>query len=176
MPFLHPSIASKSLGILPGMQIADFGCGSGHWALVLARAVGPGGKVFAIDIQKSALEATHSEATHAHIQNIETIRANVEVPGATALKDNVIDAVMISNMLFQTDKKEQVAAEAARIIKPGGRVFLIEWDTAKSLVGPPGSQRVSRQNAEKICQAQGLRLEKEFNAGSHHYGLIFRKP
>ena len=179
MPFLHPSIASQYLEILPGMRIADFGCGSGHWAIILARAVGPSGKVFAVDVQESALEATRAEARLAHIANIEAVRANVEVPSATMLKDSTVDAVMISNMLFQADEKTNVAAEAARIIKPGGRVFLIDWDTASEQtapsLGPPLRQRVSRQEAEQIFQTSGFRFEKEFNAGSHHYGLIFRK-
>lgn len=177
--FLYPIVASKSLNILPGMRIADFGCGSGHWALILARAVGPSGKVFAVDIQESALEVTRSQARYAHLQNIETIRANVETSGATKLKEETVDAVMISNMLFQANEKANVAAEASRIVKPGGRVFLIEWDMPADSVavslGPPPAQRVSRQNAEELFSAKGFHFEKEFNAGSHHYGLIFRK-
>ena len=109
MPFLHPSVVTQYLEILPGMRIADFGCGSGHWAVVLARAVGPSGKVFAVDVQESALETTRAQARQAHLANIETIRANVEVLGATALKDATVDAVMISNMLFQADEKTNVA-------------------------------------------------------------------
>ena len=179
MPFLHPSIVNQYLEILPGMRIADFGCGSGHWAIVLARAVGPSGKVFAIDVQESALEATRAQARFAHLPNVETIRANVEVPGGTMLKDNAVDAVMISNMLFQADEKENVVGEAARIIKPGGRTFLIDWDTSMEsttlFLGPPLAQRVGRQDAEKLFLAKKFRFEKEFNAGSRHYGLIFRK-
>ncbi len=179
MSFLHPSITNKFLEILPGMRIADFGCGSGHWAIILARAVGPSGKVFAIDVQESALEATRAQARFMHLANIETIRANVEIPGATMLKDATIDAVMISNMLFQADEKADVAGEAARIIKPGGRVFLIDWDAATESaaprLGPPLAERVTRQDAEQLFMSQGFRFEKEFTAGSHHYGLIFRK-
>lgn len=179
MSFLHPSIASKSLDILPGMRVADFGCGSGHWAVELAKAVGPSGKIFAVDVQESALEATRSEARRAHLQNIETIRADVEAPGATALKEGMVDAVIISNMLFQADKKQNVVSEAARIVKPSGRVFLIDWDNTidvyASRMGPPASQRISRQDAEHLFVSDGFRFEKEFNAGSHHYGLIFRK-
>lgn len=175
MPFLNPDIAIKSLHILPGMRIADFGSGSGHWALAFANAVGPSGKVFAIDVQPAALEATRSRAALLHITVIETMRANLEIPGASALKEYSVDAVMISNMLFQADEKANVVAEAARIVKPGGRVFLIEWDTAESLTGPPASQRMARQDAERMFTDAGLRFEKEFNAGSHHYGLIFKK-
>ena len=179
MPFLHPSIVHQYLQIRPGMRIADFGCGSGHWAIILARTVGSSGKVFAIDVQESALEATRAQARHAHLTNIETIRANVEVPNATTLKDATVDAVMISNMLFQADQKANVAAEAARIIKPGGRAFLIDWDTAtepaNSSWGPPPASRVTRQDAEQLFISAGFRFEKEFNAGSHHYGLMFRR-
>ncbi|OGZ44469.1 MAG: hypothetical protein A2719_05055 [Candidatus Ryanbacteria bacterium RIFCSPHIGHO2_01_FULL_45_22] len=178
MPFLHPSIVTQYLEILPGMRIADFGCGSGHWAIILARAVGSSGTVFAIDVQESALEATRAQARLAHITNVETIRGNVEVPGATMLKDRTVDAVMISNMLFQADEKEKVAGEAARIIKPGGRLFLIDWDPATEQttpsLGPPLAQRMTRQDAEQLFTSKGFHFEKEFNAGSHHYGLIFR--
>ena len=179
MPFLHPSVVTQYLEILPGMRIADFGCGSGHWAVVLARAVGPSGKVFAVDVQESALETTRAQARQAHLANIETIRANVEVLGATTLKDATVDAVMISNMLFQADEKTNVATEAARIIKPGGRVFLIDWDTAAETanpsLGPALASRVTRQNAEQLFTSKGFHFEKEFSAGSHHYGLMFRK-
>lgn len=176
---MHPSIVTQYLEILPGMRIADFGCGSGHWAIALARAVGTSGNIFAIDVQESALEATRAQARIAHIPNVETIRANVEVLGATMLKNETLDAVMISNLLFQADEKENVAAEASRIIKQGGRVFLIDWDVSAgsktSSLGPPLGKRVARQAAEQLFVRSGFRFEKEFNAGSHHYGLMFRK-
>lgn len=175
MSFLNPTITIQSLDILPGMRIVDFGCGSGHWAVSLAKATGPAGKVFAIDIQKGALEATRSQAKTAHLTTIETIAADLETPGATTLAEASIDAVMISNMLFQADEKVVVIAEAARILKPRGRVFLIEWDETESLAGPPAPQRISRQTVEQLFGKEGLGMEKEFNAGAYHYGLIFRK-
>lgn len=175
MSFLNPTITTQSLDILPGMRIVDFGCGSGHWAVSLAKATGPSGKVFAIDIQEAALEATRSQAKIAHIHTIETVRADLETPAATTLAQTSVDAVMISNMLFQANEKAVVIAEAARILKPRGRTFLIEWDETESLAGPPVSQRISRQMADQLFGKAGFRMEKEFNAGTHHYGLIFRK-
>lgn len=175
MPFLHPTTTTQSLEILPGMRIVDFGCGSGHWAVNLAKATGPAGKVFAIDIQEAALEATRSQAKMAHLSTIETICADLETPGATTLAEASVDVVMISNMLFQADEKTVILTEAARILKPRGRVFLIEWDETGSLAGPPAPQRISRQAAEQLFSKEDLRMEKEFNAGTHHYGLIFRK-
>jgi len=175
MPFLQPSSSITYLELLPGMRVADFGCGSGHWALLLAQAVGPSGKVFAIDVQETALSATRSQAKNARLENIETIRADLEIPGASHLKDAAVDAVLISNMLFQADEKANVAAEAARIVKPNGRVFLIEWDEVEGGAGPSASQRIPRQTAEHMFESFGFRFEKEFVAGSHHYGLIFRK-
>jgi ubiquinone/menaquinone biosynthesis C-methylase UbiE len=125
MSFLYPETTVSSLDIIPGMRIADFGCGSGHWAITLAKAVGPSGTIIAIDVQESALEATRSAARHAHRENVETLRADLEAPGSTMLADASVDAVLISNMLFQADEKLIIAEEAARIVKPGGRVFLL---------------------------------------------------
>jgi ubiquinone/menaquinone biosynthesis C-methylase UbiE len=173
--FLNPETTVNSLNVLPGMQVADFGCGSGHWAIVLAKLVGLSGTIFAIDVQESALEATRSRAKQANIQTIETLHADVEIPGATKLKTSAVDAVLISNMLFQADEKSTVVTEAARILKPGGRVFLIDWDATESLAGPPAPQRIPRRYAEQLFQDAGLQFDKEFNAGSHHYGLMFRK-
>ncbi len=175
MPFLQPSTSVNFLELLPGMRVADFGCGSGHWAVILSRAVGPSGRVFAIDVQETALSATRSQAKSAHLENIETIRADLEIPGASSLKDAAVDAVLISNMLFQADEKTNVVAEAVRILKPNGRVFLIEWDEVEGGVGPSASQRIPRQTTEHMFESFGLRFEKEFVAGSHHYGIMFRK-
>lgn len=175
MPFLHPDIAIKNLDIIPGMRIADFGCGAGHWTVALARLAGAGGRVYAFDVQESALESTRSLARSARLQNIETVRANLEIPGSSALRDGSVDMVLLCNILFQAEQKDVIAAEATRIIKSGGRAVVVEWDETDSLAGPPVRQRVTRQTAEQLFTSSGLRFEKEFNTGSHHYGLIFRK-
>ena len=158
------------------MQVADFGCGSGHWVIPLAKQIGSQGKIYAVDIQKEALEAVRSQAKLEHIDSIETIWADLELPGATKLKDGIIDLIIIANILFQAENKTNVLQEALRILKPSGRLMLVEWDMSQTIAGPSMANRIPRQEVETLLAKVGFIFEKEFSAGSQHYGLLFRKP
>lgn len=176
MSFLQPEIAVNAFDLLPGMQVADFGCGTGHWALALAKKVGRGGTVYAFDIQPSALEALRSRAKLEHIQHIEAVQSDLEAATGSKLKEGAVDFVLFSNILFQAQKPEAIIQEARRILKKGARAAVIEWDNEGILTGPPPRARISRQKTETLFQDAGFTFEKEFSAGSHHYGLIFKKP
>lgn len=175
MSFLQPEITINAFDITPGMKIADFGCGAGHWALAFAKRTGAGGAVYAIDVQEEALESVRSRAHLEHIHTVETIRADLEKPRASTLGDDTVDFVLLSNILFQAEHKEAIIQEGWRILKKGGRAALVEWDETAKL-GPPLRQRIIRQDAEHLMKKTGFAFEKEFSAGSHHYGLLFRKP
>src|SRR3989344_1809982 len=175
MAFVDPRKTADTLELMLGMQIADFGCGSGYWAVALAQKVGSSGKVFAIDILPQALEATRSQAKLQNVHNIETVQANLEIPQATKLKDGMLDVVMLSSMLAQADHREIVAAEAYRILKPNGRVVVVEWDMTDKKSGPPLQPTIARRDMEHIFKDAGFTFQKEFSAGSYHYGLVFKK-
>lgn len=174
--FVSPAKVIDALGIRPSMAVADFGCGSGHYTIEAARLVGRSGKVYAVDIQKDMLGHVRSRAESENLNNIETIWADLEKPDATRLKEESVDAVIISNIFFQAENKKQIAEEARRILKTGGRAAIIEWDIEKEKsFGPPLEQRISPQDAKTIFGEAGFVIEKEFNPGEHHYGLTFIK-
>ncbi len=175
MGFLQPEAVVGALDITQGMRVADFGSGSGHWALAFAKRVGSGGKVYAFDILETALEAVRSRAALERLHTVEAIRANLEVPGATKLRNELVDLVLFSNILFQADEKGAMIDEAWRILKPLGRAAVIEWDTANTLAGPPRAQRIARQDMARLFEEHRFALAKEFAAGAQHYGLLFRK-
>lgn len=174
MPFLQPETVVQVFDITPGMRVADFGAGSGHWAVVLARVVGNAGRVYAFDIQELALEAIRSRAGREHLATVEAIRADLETTRSTGLRDNTVDFVLLSTILFQTEDRTAVLAEAWRILKPGARAAIIEWDSSAGR-SPALGATLSRQDAETLIAQAGFRLEKEFDAGSHHYGLLCKK-
>jgi len=175
--FVSPAKIMEILDVRPGMALADFGCGSGHYVLEAGRRVGKSGKVYAIDIQKDMLGYVRSQAQQLGLQNIETIWTDLEMSEATRLKNDSVDLVIISNILFQSENKEQVVKEAHRVIKNGGRVVAIEWDVENQAnkFGPAMNSRISKQKAKDLFEAAGFFFEREFNPGDHHYGLIFRK-
>ncbi len=175
--FVSPEQIIEMLDLAPSMSVADFGCGSGHYVIGAAKKVGKSGKVYAIDIQQEMLSFVRSQAQMAGLNNVETIWTDLEMPDATRLKENTVDLVIISNILFQAENKNQVMKEALHILKPGGRLVIIEWNVGEqeSKLGPLMDARISPQNAKTLFEGGGFTLVKEFDPGEHHYGLIFRK-
>lgn len=173
--FLNPDRVIGRLDIAKGMTVADFGAGSGFYTVSLARVVGDTGKVYAIDIQKGHLDLVKSKAQIEHLLQIETVWADLELSEGSHLKPDSVDLVVVSNILFQVEKKESVLREAYRVLKPGGRVAVVEWDEAPFSGGPASEMRVAKRLVVDWLDRAGFRLDREFEAGSHHYGLLYRK-
>ena len=159
----------------PGMTVADFGCGSGHYTIAAAKRVGEKGRVYALDIQKDLLQAVKSAAEFNNLKNIEITWADLDLPQGSRLADNFVDFIIISNILFQAEKREQIAKEALRILKDKGKVAVIEWEREGGKTGPLLEKRISKEEARNVFLEQGFKLEKEFQPGDNHYGLIFKK-
>lgn len=174
--FLHPERIIARFSLKLGARTADFGAGSGFFTIPLARAVGSEGRVYAIDIQKHSLDVIKAKARLEHLLNIEYVWGDLETAGGSKIKDASVDFVIISNILFQAEKRQEVLREAFRVLAKGGRCAVIEWDESKFSFGPPMDLRVPKRAAQASAEAVGFEQEKEFEAGTHHYGLLFRKP
>lgn len=153
------------------MVVADFGCGSGGFAIPLAERL-DNGLVYAVDVQESSLSALKSQALLNNLNNIRFIRADLEKPKASNLQDSSIDLVLIVNTLFQIDDKNAIISEADRILKKQGRLLIIDWMPE----APQGPEiRISSDDVKKRAQDIGFALKKEIEAGKYHYGLVFEK-
>ncbi len=173
--FANPLKNARKLGITEGMQVADLGSGSGHYVLAMANLVGSSGKVYAVDIQKDLLSNIQNEATKRGYNNIEIIWGDLEQVGGSKIADNILDLTLISNTLFQVEKKEVLLHEAYRIIKPSGSLAIIDWSQSHGGIGPITSDIVSKDVAIDMAISAGFTTESEFDAGVHHYGIIFKK-
>lgn len=173
--FISPEQIVKNLGIEPGMIVADFGSGTGHYTVEAAKLITKAGKVYSIDIQKEMLQTLKSRCEINGLENVEIIWADLELHEGTRLGTGLVDFVIISNILFQVDDKKAIAKEAHRIIKNTGKVAIIEWDMIESKIGPPMVQRISSSEITKIFEESGFSFYKNFEAGDNHYGLLFRK-
>jgi len=170
--FLSPKEILTKLDLRKEMTAADFGSGSGGWAIPLAKIL-KDGKVYAIDILEEPLSALKSKAGIEGINNIEVIRSDVEAKEGLKLKDNSLDLVLITNFLFESKNKKRVITEAKRVIKTGGKILIIDW-LENSPLGPQG-KRTSFEEIKKIAKELNLKIEKEFEAGNYHFGLLLVK-
>jgi len=173
--FSNPKAIVNGLGITPGMVIADVGSGSGEYSLALARAAGHSGRVYAIDVQKDLLTKLKSQAIGQGIGTIEIIWGDLEKVGGAGLADGSVDLVIVANVLFQIENKENVIKEAIRIAKPQGRIVVVEWLDSFGGLGPRPQDVVSPEEVLKMFENLRLRKSSDLKAGDHHYGLIFQK-
>ncbi len=174
MKFSDPHSNIEQLQIHEGMHVADFGSGVGFYSLALAQKVGPYGKVYAIDIQGEHLAKLKKEAVHRGYHNIEVIQGNLENPAGSGLLSKSIDRLVISNILFQVDDMFMVASEARRVIKPSGLIAVIDWIESFNQVGPHENHIVSSERVRRVFEASGFDFVSRLDAGSHHYGFIFK--
>jgi ubiquinone/menaquinone biosynthesis C-methylase UbiE len=173
--FMDESRIAVSLGLAPGMHVADLGCGSGYFTVALARVVGSQGVVTAVDVMMEPLESVQSKAEHAGFVNVRTKRADLEVLGGTGIPDGSQDLALMKNVLFQSEKKGAILAEAARILKPGGRMVIIDWKKGAGGIGPPDELRTSDEDLRSLAQAAGVAFSRQLDIGRFWIGLLFTK-
>ncbi len=172
--FTDPIKNLRAFGLGENMIVADLGAGSGHYSIPIAKMVSKG-KVYAIEIQKDFLTTIKNKAAEAHVNNIEFLLGNVEKKGGTKLKDSIVDAVVASNILFQVEDKNGFIEEIKRILKPGGKVILIDWSSSVSSMPINFESIVSRNKAREMFEEKGFVYKQEIDAGSYHYGIILSK-
>ncbi len=174
MSFIKPEEVIKYLGLSAGKSVADIGAGIGHYSFLISPLVGQEGSVYAIDIQKDLLEKLVKQAAEKNILNIHAMWGDAENIGGTKLKSEAVDIVLISNVLFQTESKSGLVNEVKRILKKNGKVVIVDWSESFAGLGPDSLHVVSEEIARSLFENNGFVLEKRFEAGPHHYGLIFR--
>jgi ubiquinone/menaquinone biosynthesis C-methylase UbiE len=171
--FVKPEELLKQFSISHDMLVADLGAGSGFYTIPAGKLASHG-KVYAIEIQKDFITTLKNKANHEGVHNIECLWGDVESVGGTKLKDDLLDRVIASNILFQVDHKYKFIDECLRILKKGGKLLLVEWDS-ESPLGPKFEQVITKNKALSMFEEKGFVLEKEVNAGEHHYGFILIK-
>jgi ubiquinone/menaquinone biosynthesis C-methylase UbiE len=156
------------------MVVADFGAGSGHYAVASAELVGQSGEVFALDILEDPLSQIATSARLVGIHNISTQVCNLEKIGSCKLPDISCDLVIVSSLLHQVEQKDNVVREAYRVLKTGGKILAVEW-TSEAGFGPPVGDRIKKEEVRNLLEKHGFRPVKELPAGSFHYAFLYNK-
>lgn len=173
--FSEPTKIIEQCGIQAGQEIADLGSGSGFYSLAAGRALMATGKVYAIDVQKDLLSKLKNQATKEGIYNLEVVWGDIEKPNGTKLRDSSVDLTMLCNVLFQIENKPGIIKEIKRILKPGGRTLLVDWGDSFGGIGPHAGSVVKKDVARDMFEKAGFHVDREIQAGSQHYGFIFKK-
>lgn len=169
--FTDPLKNLKALGLREDNIVADLGAGTGYYSLILGTLV-PRGKVYAVELQKDFLETINNKVKKAHLENVEIIWGNIEKNGGTKIKNDTVDAVVASNVLFQVENKANFIEEIKRILKPKGKVLLIDW-SVPSVMG--AGLIIPKEKARLMFEEKGFVVDIDIDAGDHHYGMILKR-
>src|SRR5580692_12759326 len=114
------SLAEALLRLMPPMVIADLGAGDGSFSLLLAQNAT---KVIAIDSSAKMIEFARDQARRHHVKNIDYRLGDME---ELPIDDEAVDLVFFSQSLHHALHPQHAIAEAARILRPGGRIAILD--------------------------------------------------
>ena len=175
MDFADPSGNLAQFGLTEGQFVADFGAGSGHYSFAAARAVGSTGRVYAVEVQKDLLDRLKKQAREEGLGNIEIVWGDIERLGGVKIRDHLVDAVILSNVLFQIGDKQGLVQEVSRVLKPKGRVLIIDWSDSFNNMGPSEDSIFKAPDARLLFEGNGYVFEQNIEVGAHHYGFSVGK-
>lgn len=173
--FTDPESNIRELGVYEGQTVVDLGAGTGAHTVLLAERVGESGRVYAIEVQKEFLTNIKAAAADRGFKNVEVIWGDIERLGGTKVKDEIADATVVSNVLFQAEDKGGLLREVKRILKPQGKLLIVDWKDSFGNLGPTPDAVVPAIIAQELAEKEGFVLKKAFDAGAHHYGLVLYK-
>jgi len=173
--FSDPVKIVEQCGIQVGQDVADFGSGTGAYSIAVSKALMSTGRVYAVDVQKDLLTKLKNTAAEAGLYNIEVVWGNAEKLGGSKLRDNSIDLVLLSNVMFQMEDRPSAIKECKRVLKPGGRVLVVDWADSFGGIGPQPVHLFKKEDARDLFEKSGFHVDREIAGGSHHYGFIFKK-
>jgi len=113
----------RHAGLRPGEGVLDLGCGGGIDTLLAARAVGPSGRVIGLDMTPEMAERARRNAQEAGLGNVEIREGLMEqIP----LPDASVEVAVSNGVLNLSTRKSRVLAEVWRVLRPGGRVSIVD--------------------------------------------------
>lgn len=172
--FVVPSIVSTNFHIREGDAVADFGAGSGFFVPILSELVGESGTVYACEIQKNLVETIGEIVRSKNLSNVSPLWCDLEVVGGSKIPTDELDAVIMVNTFFQIEDKSTTLEEVKRVLRKGGKFFVIDWSESFGGLGPHPDQVITEADTRTVVEQAGFTFERTFDAGAHHYGLAFR--
>jgi arsenite methyltransferase len=160
----QPERVVADLALRPGATVADLGAGGGYFTFRLARAVGPEGRVFAVDIDEDMNAYVAKRASTEGLANVQTVLAAADDPRLP----EPVDLFFTSNTYHHLDDRvAYFRGVRERYLAAGGRVAIVEFRPEAT------SHSTPRETIESELSAAGFRLLKSFDYLERQHFLVF---
>lgn len=167
----RPSRAIEALALEPGMVVADFGAGSGYYTERLARAVGPTGRVLAVDLQPEMLQLVGRRATRLGLTNIELVRSTPDDP---RLPEGRVDLILMVDVYHELASPQRVLRAMKAALSSRGRIAIVEFRKEDPRVPIREEHKMSVAQAEQEFGAEGYVLDRRVDSLPWQHLLVFK--
>jgi cyclopropane fatty-acyl-phospholipid synthase-like methyltransferase len=161
-----------AMKLQPGQTVADIGAGPGLFEPALAKAVGPRGRIYAVEIDRGFFAEIRKRVAAADVTNVETVFGQFTDPMLPAKN---VDVALFNDVLHHVEKRAEYLKTLARYLAPSGRIAVVDYESGK---GPHSSQpdlEVSRQQLATWMRDAGLAQVDDVKLFPDKYFLIFAK-
>ncbi|MBI5281838.1 MAG: class I SAM-dependent methyltransferase [Candidatus Solibacter usitatus] len=168
----HTRLAVRLLDLRPGMVVADVGAGSGYYTEMLARQVGPGGRVYATDIQPGMIRLLQERVSKARLDHVEVLLGYEADPRLPA---DALDLILLADVYHEFSKPREMLRALRASLKPGGRLVLLEFRKEDPSVPIRPEHKMSVAEVRAELEPEGLRFERVLPGLPWQHILIFLK-
>jgi ubiquinone/menaquinone biosynthesis C-methylase UbiE len=163
-------IAKLQVG--PGQVIADIGAGAGAFSIPLAQRVGPGGKVYAVELDKGFLDYIDGKARKHNVANVVTV---LGAPTDPRLPAKDVDLALFHDVLHHVAEREAYLKNLAPYIKSTGRVAIVELDPDTGGHSEEPELQVSKEQAAAWMAAVGFKPNAEVDMFEDKWFVIYSR-
>ena len=147
----RPDLVLARLDLAPDAVVADIGAGSGYYTFRLNELV-PAGEVLAVDIQQEMLDLIRERAGSEGIDNVTPVLGTITDPN---LPENGVDAVLMVDAYHEFSHPAEMLAGIRRGLRPGGRVYLLEFRAEDPQVPILALHKMTEAQARRELKASG---------------------
>ncbi len=166
----QPQRVIKALKLGRGDTVAEVGAGPGYISLRLAKAVGPKGRVFAVEVEPKMLAVLGERLVAAKTINLTPVLGLLERP---LLPHRSLDHVLLVNTFHHFHDGVAYLKELARCLRPQGRISVVDFHDREMPMGPPPEEKISRDACVTLAKRAGLTLVAEQTFLEYQYFLTF---
>jgi predicted methyltransferase len=164
----------EAAGVKPGLRVADIGAGSGLFSSLFAHAVGPQGRVYAVEVSPGFVAALEERARSEGLGNLGPI---LSTQRDTGLDPGSIDLAFVCDTYHHFEEPKAMLESIHRALDPGGVLILIDYHRRPGFSSPwiLSHVRAGRDQVVREVESAGFRLTKEPPLLRESYFLRFER-
>lgn len=168
----QPAALVAALQIPAGATVADIGAGTGYFNHHLAAAVGPTGRVIAVDIEPGLVEHM---AARALSEGTPQVEARLGLPQDPKLVPAEADLVMLVDTYHHIDSRKAYFARLLTTVKPGGRLVVVDFKPGELPVGPPPQHKVPPDQVRDELVEAGWTFSGDLDLLPHQFVQVYSR-